>query len=107
MKKNLSILFVIVLTLSLLLSACGGSADTNSIVGTWQNPDDGGTLSFAEDGSAMVNVGGEQIPSTYEFDGSSLTITSSTGEITFTVTFEGDTMTLTGENGTYSVYTKQ
>jgi hypothetical protein len=107
MKKHLSILFVVVLSLGLLLAACGGSAETDpdAILGTWVDNGDGvSTLSFSENGM-QFNDGD---PATFAYDGSTLIATLSDGStINYTYTISGDTLTLTEDTGNVYTFTRQ
>lgn len=114
MKKSLFVLLVLVLVLS--LAACGGSSDsgsaadeTASVVGTWVNDDDGGTLSLGADGAfTMVVPGKGQIDATYEYDGSKLNVMADgTFVLAYAVKFDGGKLILTMDDGTYTVWSKQ
>ena len=114
MKKNLSILIVVILGFSLLLSACGGgssSADANAIVGAWISDGDSNVaISFGDDGSyAIANNGELAAEGTYTFDGNTLVTTPSdgSGKASAQVKINGDTMTTTDPNGTVSAWTRK
>lgn len=114
MKKNLSILLIVILGFSLLLSACGGessSADTEAIVGAWISDGDSAVaISFGDDGSYAIANSGELVAEgTYTFDGSTLVTTPSdgSGASSAQVEINGDTMTTTDPDGSVATWTKQ
>ena len=114
MKKNLSILFVIVFSLSLLLTACGGgsgSADTAAIVGAWISDSDSTVaISFGDDGSYAIASSGDLVgEGTYTFDGSTLITTPSdgSGAASAQVQISGNTMTTTDPGGSTSTWTRK
>lgn len=114
MKKNLSILFVVVLGLSLLLSACGGGSDTGSsgaIAGAWENDNDNTVgIAFGDDGTYGIYKSGELMAEgTYTFDGSTIVTTPSdgSGETSAQVVINGSVMTMTDPNGAVSTWTKK
>jgi len=105
MKKNLSILVALMLTLGLLLTACGGAAavKNDSIVGSWAN-DAGLTFTYAADGTYTTSEGGS---GTYVLNGSDLSITAADGtKVSVTVTIKGDTLTETNSAGTSVTWKK-
>jgi major membrane immunogen (membrane-anchored lipoprotein) len=118
MKKNLSILFVVVLGLGLLLSACGGddtgssvdSSNYGALAGAWENDNDNTVgIAFGDDGTYGIYKSGELLADgTYTFDGSTLTLASSDGsESSAQVEINGGAMTWTDPDGSVSGWTKK
>lgn len=105
MKKNLSILFVIMACLSLLLAACGGAkSDNSTLTGTWTNDASAVTWTFTADGNISSSDGQS---GTYTFDGSKITTTASDGTVqTWNVVITGNKMVETTADGTVFNYTK-
>ena len=86
----------------LLAVACSGSEeDTNSLEGTWENSEDGTTITFNEDATFTFESGPIFSAGTYETDAGELTFTftenSNEGCVGATITWEyqldGDSMT--------------
>jgi hypothetical protein len=114
MKKNLSILLVVLLGLSLILTACGGddsSSSPQSVAGAWENDNDNTVgIAFGDDGTYGIFKAGELMADgTYTFDGSTLETTPSdgSGTISAKVVINGGTMTWTDPNGSVSSWTKK
>lgn len=112
MKKNLYILFVIVLGLSLLLSACGGGSSSSvTVAGAWENDNDNTVgIAFGDDGTYGIYKSGELMAEgTYTFDGGTIVTPPSdgSGETSAQVVINGNTMTMTDPNGSVSTWTKQ
>jgi hypothetical protein len=102
MKKNLSILFVVLLGLSLFLAACGGGAsvsrDPKAILGEWKSGEM--SFNFFDDGSVAGSNAGQSFPGQFEYDGTNLKIKLEGAEVQpYTVEITGDTMTWTDPSG--------
>ncbi len=105
MKKNLSILFVVLVSLSMILTACGGGGSSSSqstnpqdIVGTWKMDGEDVTYEFAADGSFILNG----VPgNAFGYDGAKLDITyvDGTSQV-YTASINGDKMTWEFEGAT-------
>ena len=68
----------------------------------------GGTYTFNDDGSAICTVAGVDVEGSYEFDGSTLTLTTNGTSTPYTYNAENDTLECTDENtGATSVFVKQ
>lgn len=49
-----------------LLAGCGNqAASSSSLSGTYGSPNDQGSITFHADGSVLLNVGGQQVATTY------------------------------------------
>lgn len=117
MKKNLSILFVVILGLGLLLSACGddtgssgGPSNSGALAGAWENDNDNTVgIAFGDDGTYGIYKSGELLADgTFTFDGGTLTLTSSDGsESSAQVEINGGAMTWTDPDGSVSGWTKK
>lgn len=111
MKKNLSVLIVIILGFSLLLSACGGSSSSVNVAGAWENDNDNTVgIAFGDDGTYGIYKSGELMAEgTYTLDGSTLVTTPSdgSGETSAQVEINGNTMTTTDPSGSVSTWTKK
>ncbi len=110
MKKNISILFVAMLVLGLLLSACGGGAakttGTNDLVGTWaSDADSAQSMTFTADGNFSSANG---LTGTYVYADNSVTITKTDGsKLQSKTAISGTTLTLTDPDGSVTTWTKQ
>lgn len=68
----------------------------------------GGKYTFNDDGSAICTVAGVDVEGSYEFDGSTLTLTTNGTSTPYTYNAENDTLECTDENtGATSVFVKQ
>ena len=68
----------------------------------------GGTYTFNDDGSAICTVAGVDVEGSYEFDGSTLTLTTNGKSSVYTYNAEDDTLEATDENtGATSIFVKQ
>ena len=68
----------------------------------------GGTYTFNDDGSAICTVAGVDVEGSYEFDGSTLTLTTNGTSTPYTYNAENDTLECTDANtGATSVFVKQ
>ena len=68
----------------------------------------GGKYTFNDDGSAICTVAGVDVEGSYEFDGSTLTLTTNGTSTPYTYNAENDTLECTDENtGATSVMVKQ
>ena len=68
----------------------------------------GGKYTFNDDGSAICTVAGVDVEGSYEFDGSTLTLTTNGTSTPYTYNAENDTIECTDENtGATSVFVKQ
>lgn len=110
MKKNLSILIVIILGISLLLAACGGSSESDSsgggtIIGTWVDSADGATtLTFTADTMQM----NDNEPSAYTYNGNTVSVNLSDGStVSYQVSVNGNSLTLTEDTGNVYKFTRQ
>ena len=111
MKKNLSILFVVLIGLSLLLAACGGSAssapsDPKAILGSWKADSGDQTFTFFDDGTLAIQTADGSATGTYTYDGVSLAITTESGSQTVTAQISGNQMTWSMEGSASSTFTK-
>lgn len=109
MKKNISILFVAMLVLGLLLSACGGPSKTtgdNALVGTWaSDADSAQSMTFTADGNFSSANG---LTGTYVYADNTVTITKTDGtKLQSKTAISGTTLTLTDPDGTVTTWTKQ
>ena len=103
MKKNLFILLVVLLGLSLVLAACGGgesvSRDPKAILGEWKSGEM--SFNFFDDGSVAGTNAGQSFPGQFEYDGTNLKLQleGGAGVQPYTVEIKGDTMTWTDSSG--------
>ena len=68
----------------------------------------GGVYTYNDDGSVIVTVAGVDVEGSYEFDGSTLTLTLNGTATPYTYNAENDTLECTDENlGSTSVLVKQ
>lgn len=68
----------------------------------------GGKYTFNDDGSAICTVAGVDVEGSYEFDGSTLTLTTNGTSTPYTYNAENDTLECTDENtGATSVFVRQ
>lgn len=68
----------------------------------------GGIYTFNDDGSAICTVAGVDVEGSYEFDGSTLTLTTNGTSTPYTYNAENDTLECTDANtGATSVFVKQ
>ena len=68
----------------------------------------GGKYTFNDDGSAICTVAGVDVEGSYEFDGSTLTLTTNGTSTPYTYNAENDTLECTDENlGSTSVFVRQ
>lgn len=68
----------------------------------------GATYTFNDDGSAICTVAGVDVEGSYEFDGSTLTLTTNGTSTPYTYNAENDTLECTDENlGSTSVFVRQ
>lgn len=68
----------------------------------------GGKYTFNDDGSAICTVAGVDVEGSYEFDGSTLTLTTNGTSTPYTYNAENDTLECTDANtGATSVFVKQ
>ena len=68
----------------------------------------GGKYTFNDDGSAIVTVAGVDVEGSYEFDGSTLTLTTNGTSTPYTYNAENDTLECTDANlGSTSVFVRQ
>lgn len=68
----------------------------------------GGKYTFNDDGSAICTVAGVDVEGSYEFDGSTLTLTTNGTSTPYTYNAENETLECTDENtGATSVFVKQ
>ena len=68
----------------------------------------GGNYTFNDDGSAVVTVAGVDVEGSYEFDGSTLTLTTNGTSTPYTYNAENDTLECTDANlGSTSVLVRQ
>ena len=68
----------------------------------------GAKYTFNDDGSAVCTVAGVDVEGSYEFDGSTLTLTTNGTSTPYTYNAENDTLECTDENtGATSVFVKQ
>ena len=68
----------------------------------------GGVYTYNDDGSVIVTVAGVDVEGSYEFDGSTLTLTINGTSTPYTYNAENDTLECTDENlGSTSVLVKQ
>lgn len=68
----------------------------------------GGKYTFNDDGSAICTVAGVDVEGSYEFDGSTLTLTTNGISTPYTYNAENETLECTDENtGATSVFVKQ
>ena len=68
----------------------------------------GGKYTFNDDGSAICTVAGVDVEGSYEFDGSTLTLTTNGTSTPYTYNAENDTLECTDANlGSTSVYVRQ
>lgn len=68
----------------------------------------GGTYTFNDDGSAICTVAGVDVEGSYEFDGSTLTLTTNGTSTPYTYNAENDTLECTDANlGSTSVFVRQ
>ena len=108
MKKNISILFVAMIVLGLLLSACGAAKTTgnNDLVGTWaSDADSAQSMTFTADGNMSAANG---LAGTYTYADNTVTITKTDGtKLQSKTAISGTTLTLTDPDGTVTTWTKQ
>lgn len=68
----------------------------------------GGTYTFNDDGSAICTVAGVDVEGSYEFDGSTLTLTTNGTSTPYTYNAENDTLECTDANtGATSIFVKK
>ena len=68
----------------------------------------GGKYTFNDDGSAICTVAGVDVEGSYEFDGSTLTLTTNGTSTPYTYNAENDTLECTDENlGSTSIMVRQ
>ena len=68
----------------------------------------GGVYTYNEDGSVVVTVAGVDVEGSYEFDGSTLTLTTNGTSTPYTYNAENDTLECTDENtGNTSIFVRQ
>ena len=68
----------------------------------------GGVYTYNDDGSVIVTVAGVDVEGSYEFDGSTLTLTINGTSTPYTYNAENDTLECTDENtGATSVFVRQ
>lgn len=68
----------------------------------------GGKYTFNDDGSAICTVAGVDVEGSYEFDGSTLTLTTNGTSTPYTYNAENETLECTDENtGATSVFVRQ
>ena len=68
----------------------------------------GGVYTYNDDGSVVVTVAGVDVEGTYEFDGSTLTLTTNGTSTPYTYNAENDTLECTDANtGATRVFVKQ
>ena len=112
MRRTRVLLLLALVTLPLLLAACGGSgADENLITGKWEASLEGATIyyDFTEEGRIIVSAGDQSMDvAGYRFDGSVLTIIDAANgtESTTAVSFSENTMTFTDTDGYQLILTR-
>lgn len=120
MKKNLSILWIVLLALSALLAACATTpptptpipsltphpkVDPNLIIGTWIDDATGVEWIYATDGSLSST---SRVMAKFVFDGYQLKTTNWNGEVIEpTVVIMGDKMIETAADGTITHFTRK
>ena len=119
MKKDLSILWVVVLALSIFLAACATppiipptaiptahpKVNPRLILGTWIDDATGVEWIYAEDGSLSST---SRVIAKYVFDGYQLTTTNWDGQVVKpTVIIMNDKMVETAGDGTVTHFTKK
>lgn len=57
-----------------LLAGCGQQASPSSLAGTYGSPDDQGSITLHADGTALLDVGGQQVATTYTVGGGKVEI---------------------------------
>ncbi len=104
MKKNLLIVLVVLLSLSLVLTACGESVnrDPNAILGEWKSDASDQNFAFQEDGTCAAVEAGQGIMCSYNYDGTTLNMQfdGDTEQKSMKVEISGDKMSWNVAAGT-------